>query len=285
MIGSAHEERRFTVSESSRSPTTPLSSALGLARDALVDPPAGLLADFDGTLSTIATEPAAARLVDGAAGPLLALADRLAVVAIVTGRAPLHARSLIGVPGLLIAGNHGMEWLEPGASEPHGTGDVPEVRRRLDELVRRLPHLDGVVLEHKGISASVHYRMAPNPDAARVAILEALGDVESHGFRTGRGRMIVELRPVGLGDKGSAVRAIVERFGLRGVLVMGDDVTDLDMFRAVAELRSAGRIRGAIIGVGGADHDVPAEISAAADALLPNPSAAAAFLAGLAVSR
>jgi trehalose 6-phosphate phosphatase len=256
-----------------------------VARDALAEAPAGLLADFDGTLSTIWADPARARLVDGAAGPLADLADRLAVVAIVTGRAPLHARRLVGVPGLLIAGNHGMEWLEPGASEPHGTQDGADVRRRLDDLVGRLPGMDGVVLEHKGISASVHYRNAPDPDAARLAILDALGDVESHGFRTGRGRMIVELRPVGLGDKGSAVRAIVERFGLRGVVVMGDDVTDLDMFEAVAGLREAGHIRGAIIGVGGADHEVPAEISAAADAILPDPPSAATFLAGLAVSR
>jgi trehalose 6-phosphate phosphatase len=271
------------VSESSRSPAAPLSGALDLALAALAHQPAGLLADFDGTLSTIAADPAGARLVDGAAGPLVDLARRLAVVAIVTGRAPLDARRLIGVPGLLIAGNHGMEWLEPDASEPHATSEgATEVRRRLDEVVGRLPELPGVVLEHKGISASVHYRSAPDPDAARAAILDALGDVEPLGFQTGRGRMIVELRPVGLGDKGSAVRAIVERFGLRGVVVMGDDVTDLDMFRAVAELRDAGRIRGAIIGVGGTDHGVPEEIIAAADALIADPSSAAAFLARLA---
>ena len=259
-----------------------LSPALALARDALVDQPAGLLADYDGTLSTISLDPAAARLVDGAAGPLADLAERLAVVAIVTGRAPLDARRLVGVPGLLIAGNHGMEWLEPGASEPHATPSGSDVRRRLDELVRRLPPIEGVALEHKGISASVHYRNAPDPDAARASILAALGDVEPFGFRIGRGRMIVELRPVGLGDKGSAVRAIVERFGLRGAVVMGDDVTDLDMFRAVAELRDAGRMRGAIIGVGGADHEVPEEIIAAADALLPDPASAAVFLTRLA---
>ncbi len=270
------------MSESSRSPAATLSAALAVARSALGAAPAGLLADFDGTLSTIASDPSRARLVDGAAGPLAELAERLAVVAIVTGRAPLDARRLIGLPGLLIAGNHGMEWLEPGAAEPHATEGGSAVRSRLDDVVGRLPDLEGVVLEHKGISASVHFRNAPDPDGARAAILAALGDVEPLGFRTGRGRMIVELRPVGLGDKGSAVGAIVDRFGLRGVVVMGDDVTDLDMFRAVAKLRDAGRIRGAVIGVGGPDHEVPAEVIAAADALLPDPPSAAAFLARLA---
>jgi trehalose 6-phosphate phosphatase len=90
--------------------------------------------------------------------------------------------------------------------------------------------------------------------------------------------MSVELRPIGFGDKGSAARAIVERFGLRGVVVMGDDLTDLDMFRAVAELRAERRIRGAIIGVGGADADVPAAVVEASDVVLADPAEAAALL-------
>jgi trehalose 6-phosphate phosphatase len=269
------------VSESSRRPNASLSTALTLARAALAERPAGLLTDFDGTLSTIAADPGLARLVDGAGGALATLAERLAVVAIITGRAPLDARRLTGVSGVLIAGNHGLEWLEPDASEPEPAADAPAVRRRLDELLARVPDLPGVLAEHKGISASLHYRNARDPDVTRAAILSALGDAEALGFRIGYGRMIVELRPIGLGDKGSAVRAIVDRFGLRGAVVMGDDVTDLDMFRAVAELRDAGRVRGAVIGVGGADHEVPPEVVAAADALLPDPAAAAGFLARL----
>ena len=125
--------------------------------------------------------------------------------------------------------------------------------------------MPGVVLEHKGLSASVHYRTAPDPDAARSAIVRALGDVEDHGLRIGHGRMIVELRPVGLGDKGSAARAIVERFGLRGVVVMGDDVTDLDMFRAVDELRA----RAASVGRSSASAARPGEVLPALVAGLP----------------
>ncbi len=272
------------MSESSQRTDPSLSRALALARDALAHEPAGLLTDFDGTLSTIARDPSSARLVDGAGHALAALADRLAVVAIVTGRAPLDARRLTLVPGLLIAGNHGMEWLEPGAEEAYAGPEASSVNERLDEVLARLPELPGVMPEHKGVSASVHYRNAPDPEAARAAILRALGDVEEHGLRVGHGRMIVELRPVGLGDKGSAARAIAARFDLRGVVVMGDDVTDLDMFLAVADLRDAGRIRATIIGVGGADHEVPPDVVSAADAMLPDPIAAAEFLARLAAT-
>ena len=272
------------MSESSQPTDAPRSRALSLARDALRHPPAGLLTDFDGTLSTIALEPSDARLVDGAGDALVSLANRLTVVAIITGRASLDARRLVGIPGLLIAGNHGMEWLEAAAEAPEVSPDAAPVALRLDEVLARIPDLPGVVPEHKTVSASVHYRNAPDPEAARAAILEALGDVEAEGLRIGHGRMIVEVRPVGLGDKGSAVRAIVKRFGLRGVVVMGDDLTDLDMFRAVDDLRSSGALLGAMVGVGGADHEVAPEVLAAADVMLADPTDAARFLTELAGS-
>jgi trehalose 6-phosphate phosphatase len=102
------------------------------------------------------------------------------------------------------------------------------------------------------------------------------------GIEVRHGRMSVELRPVGLGDKGAATRQLVERFGLAGVVVMGDDLTDLDMFTAVARLRDDGRVRGAIIGVGSRDHEAPRQIVEAADVMLADPAEAALLLAELA---
>jgi trehalose 6-phosphate phosphatase len=266
------------VAESSQHTDEPLPRAIALAREALADEPAGLLTDFDGTISPIVTDPALARLVTGADGALAALAERLAVVAVITGRTPLDARRLTGVPGILIAGNHGMEWLEPGESEPTASPDAAGVADRLEEVLGRLPQLPGVVPEHKGVSASVHYRTAPDPEAARSAIVRGLGDVADKGLRLNHGRMIVEVRPVGLGDKGSAARTIVERFGLRGVVVLGDDATDLDMFRAVGELRGAGRLRAAIIGVGGAAGEVLPALVETCDVVLADPAEVAVLL-------
>ena len=268
------------------SPTTdqpPLQHALALARDALASAPAGLLTDFDGTLSPIVTDPSRAALAGGAERALAELAGRLAVVAVITGRAPSVARRLVRVPEVLIAGNHGLEWLEPGASEPVApSAAAASIESALGAVLARLPPLPGVVLEHKRITASLHYRLAPDPEAARVAIVEALGDVEPLGLWIGHGRMIVELRPLGLGDKGSAALRIIERHDLRGVLAMGDDVTDLDMFAAVGRLRDDGRIRAAIVAVGGADHEVDPEIAAAADVVLAAPEEVASLLAELA---
>ena len=269
------------MTESTRSPDAPLARALALAEEVVAEVPAGLLTDFDGTLSPIVADPARARLAEGAERALDALVRRLAVVAVVTGRAPLDARRMTGVPGLLIAGNHGTEWLEPGADEPIASPGAAAARRAIAEVVARVPAIDGVVVEDKGISASVHYRNAADPDGAHLAVLQAIGTLDP-ALERRAGRMSVEIRPVGLGDKRAAARSIADRFGLRGAIVMGDDVTDLDMFTAIAELRAAGRITGAIIAVGGGDAEVPAAVRASADVVLEDPAQAVALLGSLA---
>jgi trehalose 6-phosphate phosphatase len=266
------------VPESSRRSTPTLSRALELARDALGAGPAGLLTDFDGTLSPIVSDPGLARPVDGVADALDRLASAGVLVAIITGRAPLDARAMLGAAGVLVVGNHGTEWLEPGARSTHTHLDADEVRARLAAALARLPRLDGVPIEEKGLSASIHYRNAADPATARMTILGALGDVGLDGLELRHGRMSVELRPIGGGDKGIAAREVVERHGLRGVVVMGDDVTDLDMFRSVAALREEGTIRAAVIGVGGGAGEVPPEVAAAADVVLDGPGQAAELL-------
>ncbi|MGZ8481150.1 MAG: trehalose-phosphatase [Candidatus Limnocylindria bacterium] len=269
------------MTESSRSSEGPLRSAIELARTALETEPSGLLTDFDGTLSPIVEDPLLARLVDGADGALAALASRLAVVAIITGRAAADVRRMAGVPGLLVVGNHGVEWLEPHQDEPTPSVDGTDIERRLDSALEPVPTFPGVVVERKGLSATIHYRNAADPNGARAAIVRALRGASTHGLDVREGRMSVELRPRGLGDKGAAARAIVQRHRLRGVVVMGDDLTDLDMFSAVAELRGGGVLRAAIIAVGAGDGEAPALVREAADVILRDPAEAALLLAAL----
>ncbi|HJP70514.1 MAG TPA: trehalose-phosphatase [Candidatus Limnocylindria bacterium] len=269
------------MAESSRRTHAPLSSAIDLASQALAAAPAGILTDFDGTVSPIVADPLLAELVEGASGALEKLAERLAVVAIITGRAPLDARRMAAVPSLLVVGNHGLEWLEPDAAEPVASAAVTAMHDRMRAALSGLPDLEGVVVEDKGVSSTIHYRGAPDPDAARRRIVDELGE-PGEGIEVRHGRMSVELRPTGLGDKGVAARTLVERFGLAGVVVMGDDLTDLDMFAAVARLRDEGRIRAAIIGVGSPDHEAPPAIVDAADVMLSDPVEAALLLADLA---
>lgn len=270
------------MAESSRRADGALSRAREMARAVLGREPAGLLTDFDGTLSPIVSNPAAARLVTGAGPALERLAEQLAVVAFITGRAPLDARAMVGIPGLLVVGNHGTEWLEPGAASPESPPGSDAIRRRLDLILEQVPEAAGVTIEHKGMSATVHYRNAADPDAARSAVLAGLGGAGEHGIELRHGRMSVELRPRDAGDKGVAAHRVIERYGLRGVVVMGDDVTDLDMFAAVAERRSAGSLEGVIIGVAGSSGETPTAVREAADVVLDNPATAAQLLRMLA---
>lgn len=259
--------------------------ALRLAADALAVPPAGILTDLDGTLAPIARTPDAASPIAGLAASLATLAGRLAVVGIVTGRAAANARALLGPLGreLLVIGNHGLEWLLPGAPRPESSPALDAARRAVAAALAGLGEElgPGVRVEDKGISATVHYRGAPDPDGAGRAILAALEPVAGHGLELRRGRMAVELRPLGLGDKGTAVEAVIARHGLRGLVVAGDDVTDLDMFRVARDARGRGALRAAVIGVRGG-HETPAAVAEAADVMLPSPDAMAQLLATLA---
>jgi len=257
--------------------------ALDLARAALADPPAGLLTDLDGTLAPIVSDPSAVRVLPGAADALVALAGRLAVTGIVSGRGAADARRIIGSDRVLVVGNHGLEWLEAGSSEPMPAPELSGAADAVRDALAQIPDLPGVIAENKGLSATIHFRNAPDPLAAGARVREALERAAPAGVAVRPGRMSLELRPAGAGDKGTATRAVVERYGLRGLVVLGDDVTDLDMFRAAVALRDAGRLRAAVLGVAGG-HEVPASVREAADAILPDPQAVVELLQGLLAS-
>ncbi|MDQ6683376.1 MAG: trehalose-phosphatase [Chloroflexota bacterium] len=255
--------------------------ALRAARLTLAAAPAGLVTDFDGTLSPIVADPDAARPLPGVADALQALARRLAVVAVVTGRAALDARARIGVSRLLLVGNHGIEWLAPGAERPDANPLAQSVGRLLKATLSGLPAEPGIRVEEKGLSATIHYREAAEPAQTRERLLAAL-EGRLDGLELREGRASLELRPVGVGDKGRALRTIVDRYSLRGLLVLGDDVTDLDMFRVAAELRQDGRLALALIGAVQGGTEVPAEVAGAADLVVDSVEAAASMLRALA---
>lgn len=256
-------------------------AALRAARLALAAAPSGLVTDFDGTLSPIVADPDAARPLPGVADALEALARRLAVVAVVTGRAALDARARIGVTGLVVVGNHGIEWLAPDAERPDAHASAQSVGRRLKATLSALSAEPGLRVEKKGLSATIHYRETAEPAQTRARLLAAL-EGRLDGLELREGRASLELRPLGVGDKGRALRTIVDRYSLRGLLVLGDDVTDLDMFRAAAELRQEGRLALVLIGAVQGGTEVPAEVAAAADVVIDSVEAAASMLRALA---
>ena len=104
-----------------------------------------LFLDYDGTLSPIVSDPAAATLVDRAA-EALELVAAVCPVAILSGRDLADIRSRVGIPGIWYAGSHGFELTGPDGT--HHENDaaaafVPILERAAAELSHGLAAIPG----------------------------------------------------------------------------------------------------------------------------------------------
>ena len=208
-----------------------------------------LLLDYDGTLAPIAPRPDLATLPPAARQALLRLARRERyTLGLVSGRGLADLTEMVGLPGLIYAGNHGLEIrgpepeleLELDFVHPEAARLRPELDTLLVGLKERLAGYDGVLVEGKGLTLSVHYRLTPEElrgevhagfDAV-VAPARAAGRV-----RVTRGKEVLEVRPNVAWDKGRAIARIAESFPAGTLAVFfGDDLTDEDGFAAVHAL-------------------------------------------------
>ncbi len=223
--------------------------------DVLSSTPSGLVTDIDGTISVMAPTPGEAVVTEEARRALRGLAERLAFVGVVTGRSATVGESLVGVPGLVYVGNHGTErrhngttWMHPEAAAT--ASKLGHTLRAIYERASALGAGHGLVVEDKGLSGSIHYRLAPRPDQARLVLVELANEAAAEaGLLVTEGRLVVELRPRLRVNKGTALVDLIREHNLRGVVFLGDDLTDVDAFRAVRELRDAGEIDGLRVGV------------------------------------
>jgi trehalose 6-phosphate phosphatase len=220
----------------------------------------------------------------GAKAALELLTRRLAAVAVVSGRAPRDGAEMVGLPDLTYVGNHGLERIARGTPWTHPTAAAaqPAIAAALAEIERAArADFDApwLIVENKGVTGTIHYRLAPDP-ALAVALLEPLARdaAERHGLRLTLGRMIFEVRPPLAVNKGTAIRELASDLGLRGVVFFGDDITDIDAFRALREMRAAGDAATLRVGVLGPDTSpkVLDEIDLSVDGV---PACAATLLA------
>jgi trehalose 6-phosphate phosphatase len=197
-----------------------------------------LFLDFDGTLAPIVDDPTLAKLPAATRQTLNELAALENVtIAIVSGRALGDVKGRVGMPGLSYAGNHGLEIEGPGLSFEHpvAAGLRRKVRHITERVAAKAACLDGVEIELKGLSSSVHFRRSSV--AARIeldlVIREIIAD-DDPDIAITAGKMVHEIRPRVGWDKGTAVVWIREHLGGDGDLpiVLGDDKTDESAFMA-----------------------------------------------------
>jgi trehalose 6-phosphate phosphatase len=265
----------------------PPRSAAGRAGLAalLGDPGRALVAlDFDGTLSPIVDDPAAARAHAGAVDALCRLAPLLGTVAVITGRPALAAVQLGGlgrVPGLIVLGHYGRQrWQAGRLTSPPAPPGVAVARERLPAVLAKAGAPEGTWTEDKGDALAVHTRRAADPGEALERVRGPLADLAARtGLTVEPGRMVIELRPPG-SDKGEALKSLARQRAVAAVMYCGDDLGDVPAFRAVAELRGDG-VPGLTVCSASTEVSALAEL---ADLVVEGPGGVVALLNGLAAA-
>jgi len=197
-------------------------------------------------------------------------------LAIVSGRSLSDIKRLVGLENIAYVGNHGLEMEYPSpysqgrSLEPiilvHPVAEEfrPWLRRFEQRLTERLTSVDGVLIENKGLTLSLHYRLAQETALEYIERLfvEAIEDEQATvELQITRGKKVLELRPALGWNKGKAVEWLLKVYGTAGSLPVfaGDDITDEDGFRVLH------RVGGVSILVGEGD------LSSAANYYLDSP--------------
>lgn len=241
----------------------------------------GVVTDVDGTISPIVSQPSAAQVTGRAKELLAQLAEKLALVAVISGRAAADVQQRVGVAGLVYVGNHGLErWTENGIVTPD---EVAAYRGAMEQVrdVLTAQQLDGMMIEDKTATLSIHYRNTADPQAAADAfrpIVEAAS--AERGLKVFEGRMIFEVRPPLAMNKGTAFRSLVEDYRLAAAVYLGDDVTDVDALRMARALRASGACQSFAVGVD-SGADTPSGVRDSADVLVAGVSGVEDWLSGL----
>lgn len=233
---------------------------------------AGIFTDFDGTLAPIVEDPAAAVPLAGAVGVLHRLAARYAVVGVVSGRPVDYLVSRVGEE-LWLSGLYGLETLDRGRRVTSAEAD--RWRPVVDDAVARAAGSFGAVVEHKGMSLTVHFRTSPEAGPAVRAWAEEESDRSGLVVRSAKAS--VELHPPVRADKGTVVEGAAA--GLGAVLFLGDDVGDLPAFDALDRLAAAGVHT---VKVAVSTEEAPAAMLERADLVVDGPEGALEVLERLA---
>lgn len=198
--------------------------------------------DYDGTLTPIAKRPEEATLSADMRRYLLQLSEHYPM-AIISGRALKDIKELVGIGKIYYAGNHGLEIDGPSLRlmRPEAKKAVPTIGEICDDLRVKLGHIEGVVVEDKSLTASIHYRLvAPGKlvELRRIFAEATRPHLRAGKIKIARGKKVLEIKPNINWDKGKAalwiIGAIKPKEGALPIY-LGDDKTDEDAFRALRD--------------------------------------------------
>lgn len=203
-----------------------------------------LFLDFDGTLVPIRENPAECFLSEEMKKLLRSLAEteRISLM-ILSGRSLSDVRKRVGIRSIYYGGNHGFDIAGPGVRYTYGRAlsAKPYVVLARDLLKSKTAEIDGVRVEDKRYSVSLHFRSVKKEDMPQVrkVFYEVAGEfLENKVLGLIKGKKVLELTPDPTWNKGAAVLWILRLFKGKWLPVYaGDDKTDETAF---AVLRKRG---------------------------------------------
>ena len=199
-----------------------------------------VLLDYDGTLAPIAdtSEEALFPLRAKAALQRLLPIPRYRV-SIISGRAVEDVAAMVGLEDMIYAGNHGLEILYPGGRWVHP--EAARLKAKLAEVTKRLKdelgHIPGLLIEDKGVTVSIHYRLVVGDLQEEIMprVRKVLHPFVTY-FRLTEGKKVLEVRPKISVHKGTVIYSIAHLLNAKEqdvIIYIGDDETDEDAFAAL----------------------------------------------------
>ena len=193
--------------------------------------------DYDGTLTPIVQQPDLAKISLEMKEIIrqLSLKHKLAIV---SGRGRRNLQTLVDIPRIFYAGDHGLDIIGPDISmiHPKIKKFLPLIQNISKSLDKSLTHIPGVIIEKKKTSVAIHYRQVSKEDLPGLKLpLNKILKENRENIRLLKGKKVVEFLPNIEWNKGKAVLWILNALRLdwsnSKIFYLGDDTTDEDAFR------------------------------------------------------
>ena len=222
-----------------------------------------LLFDIDGTLIELAPTPDGIIIPPELPRNLLRLSELTSgALALVSGRTIGDIDRITHPVRLIAVGGHGAEM----RLSPDGDVLAAPVKPMDSHLKRRFTSIGklspGILIEDKGYSIAIHYRLAPETEGAIFDAVAAIrADLPEAPIEVLAGKFVVEIKHEGF-SKATAVRALMTEppFAGRTPIFLGDDVTDESVFAIMGDIHgiaySVGRRAQGVAGHFDSPHDV-----------------------------
>lgn len=201
-----------------------------------------VLLDVDGTLLDIADTPLTVEVPGRLKDALEAVSAKTGgATAFVSGRPIVDLDRLFAPLKLAAVAGHGAELRTNGLADPRRY-DTSIGRDLRTSLAAFAASHEGVLLEDKGYSLALHYRLAPERAAAVLeAVAAACAQCPPNSLDVLPGKAVVEVKPAAF-NKGTGIRELMKYPPFRGrrPIFIGDDVTDQAAFAVLPEFDGVG---------------------------------------------